>query len=153
MLPAASASTTLRRTVPLLKWTALDGILVRKLNSASDPTAMIGGTRSPKISRGSSRTPPPRPVNPIRVPTIRPIRILSVISSIVDLSQGYAPAESAGSGLTPMNPCCSRCRMISCAASSALRSAVLITTSASEGASYGSETPVNSLTIPARALA
>ena len=65
----------------------------------------------------------------------------------------YAPVESAGSGLTPMKPCCSRCRMISCAASSALSSAVLMTTSASAGDSYGSEIPVNSLTMPARAFA
>src|SRR5207253_1086855 len=70
----------LRRTVPLLKCTRLEGILVKKLNSASDPTAMIGGTRKTKISRGSKRTPPPSPVMPIRVPTTKPIKTLSAMS-------------------------------------------------------------------------
>jgi hypothetical protein len=55
--------------------------------------------------------------------------------------------------LTPMKPWRSKCRMISCAASSGLSSAVLMTTSASRGGSYGSEIPVKSLRMPARALA
>src|SRR5436190_14009188 len=61
----------------------LEGILVRKLKAASEPTAMIAGTFRPKISKGRRRTPPPNPVSPIRVPTIRPITILSAISSMV----------------------------------------------------------------------
>jgi hypothetical protein len=55
--------------------------------------------------------------------------------------------------LTPMKPSRSKWRMISCAASSGLNSAVLMTTSASVGGSYGSEIPVKSLRMPARALA
>src|ERR1700683_5462636 len=51
-------------------------ILVRKLKSASDPTACMGGTPSPKMRIGSSRTPPPTPVIPIRVPTAKPPRLL-----------------------------------------------------------------------------
>src|SRR5215469_6635009 len=51
-----------------------------KLNRASDPTAMIAGTRKPKMSKGRSSTPPPRPVSPISVPTEKPIRILIAIS-------------------------------------------------------------------------
>ena len=43
MLPTASAITTLRRTVPFLRCSRLAGIFVKKLNSASEPTAMIGG--------------------------------------------------------------------------------------------------------------
>src|SRR3984885_14042557 len=51
-------------------------ILVRKLNSASEPTARIGGTPKPKIRIGSSKTPPPTPVIPMRVPTPKPTRLL-----------------------------------------------------------------------------
>ena len=36
---------------------------MKKLNSASEPTATIAGTRKPKISTGSSRTPPPTPAH------------------------------------------------------------------------------------------
>src|SRR5271166_2876940 len=68
------------------------------------------------------------------------------------LCNGVVPLQS-DCPFTPIKPSRSRCRMISCAASSGLRSAVLITTSASFGSSYGSEIPVNSLRMPARALA
>src|SRR5258708_3537956 len=51
-------------------------ILVTKLNSASEPTARIGGTPKPKIRIGSSKTPPPSPVIPMRVPTPKPTRLL-----------------------------------------------------------------------------
>ena len=54
---------------------------------------------------------------------------------------------------TPTYPSFSRYRMICCAASSGVTSVVSITMSASSGGSYGSETPVNSLMMPARALA
>src|SRR5216683_7596847 len=82
MLPAASAITTLRRTVPFFRCKSPAGILVKKLKSASDPTAMIAGTFRPKISTGSSRTPPPTPVRPMRMPTTKPTRILTAISVI-----------------------------------------------------------------------
>ena len=52
----------------------LAGILVKKLNRASLPTAMMAGMCRPKMSMGSSNTPPPKPVNPISVPTMKPIR-------------------------------------------------------------------------------
>src|ERR1700675_1669287 len=55
--------------------------------------------------------------------------------------------------LAPTKPSRSRCRIMVCAASSGLSLAVSITTSALIGASYGSEMPVNSFTMPARALA
>src|SRR5580765_6106283 len=76
-LPTASAMTTFRRTVPLFRCIRLAGIFVKKLNRASDPTAIIGGTRSPKISTGSSNTPPPTPLNPIRMPTTKPTTTLA----------------------------------------------------------------------------
>ena len=53
------------------------GILVKKLNSASDPTAIMRGTLEPNIRTGSRRTPPPTPVIPMRVPTTNPIKTLS----------------------------------------------------------------------------
>src|SRR5271169_3564737 len=49
MLPTASAMTTLRRTVPFVRCKRPAGIFVKKLNSASEPTATIGGTLRPKI--------------------------------------------------------------------------------------------------------
>src|SRR6266849_1973226 len=82
MLPTAIASTTLRRTVRFHRCRAPAGILVRKLKSASDPTAMMAGTCRPKMSVGSSSTPPPSPVNPISVPTAKPIRIFASKSSM-----------------------------------------------------------------------
>ena len=66
-----------RAPCPFFRCTMLAGILVKKLKSASEPTAMIAGTLKPKIRMGSSRTPPPTPVRPIRMPTTKPIRILS----------------------------------------------------------------------------
>src|ERR1022692_4302221 len=51
-------------------------ILVTKLKSASEPTARMGCTPKPKIRIGSSRTPPPSPVIPMRVPTPKPTRLL-----------------------------------------------------------------------------
>src|SRR6201993_3142064 len=77
MLPTARAITTFRRTVPFFRCIRLAGILVKKLNSASEPTAIIGGTLRPKISTGSSNTPPPTPLNPIRMPTTKPTTILA----------------------------------------------------------------------------
>ena len=50
--------------------------LGEKVESASEPTARMGGTPKPKMRIGSSRTPPPTPVIPIRVPTPKPTRIL-----------------------------------------------------------------------------
>ena len=147
-LPRARASTTFRRTVPFFRCIRLAGIFVKKLKSASEPTATMGGTLSPKISTGSSSTPPPTPLIPMRMPTINPITIFSRSSSMKKQSAVYAAAP-----FTPMKPSRSRCRIISCAASSGDNSPVLIVTSASLGASYGSEIPVNSLRIPARALA
>ena len=82
MLPTAMANTTFRRTVPLRRCRMLAGILVRKLKSASDPTAMMAGTRRPKMSVGSSKTPPPSPVKPISIPTPKPIRIFASTSSM-----------------------------------------------------------------------
>src|ERR1700722_14084925 len=82
-LPTASAITTLRRTVPLLRCMMLAGILVKKLNSASEPTDTIGEYPRPKISTGSSRTPPPTPVRPMRTPTTKPTRILAASIGIV----------------------------------------------------------------------
>src|SRR5271165_3270343 len=76
------ASTTFLRTVPLIKWMMVAGILVKKLHMASLPTAMIGGMCNPKMSRGSSSTPPPRPVIPISVPTVKPISIFSSKNSM-----------------------------------------------------------------------
>src|SRR5580704_5148919 len=70
--------TTLGLMVPFFTWTQAEPILVTKLNRASDPTARRGGTRSTKIRMGNSRTPPPMPVIPIRVPTTKPIRIFSI---------------------------------------------------------------------------
>ena len=145
-LPLARASTTLRRTVPLRKWSQPDPILVTKLKTASEPTARIGGTFRTKIKIGNSRTPPPSPVIPIKVPTNKPIKIVTA-AVISDWEQDQDDPA------TPMKPSRSKCRMISCAASSGVRSAVLMTTSASLGSSYGSEIPVNSLMSPARALA
>src|SRR5277367_785029 len=78
MLPEARATTTLRRTVPLLRWTQLEPILVTKLKRASESTAIIGGTLRKKIRTGSKSTPPPTPVIPIRVPTTKPIKTFSM---------------------------------------------------------------------------
>src|ERR1700691_6001893 len=61
-------------------------ILVRKLNSASEPTARRGGTPKPKIRIGSSKTPPPTPVIPMRVPTTKPIKLLISRSMTVPAS-------------------------------------------------------------------
>src|SRR5581483_8540741 len=92
MLPAASARTTLRRTVPLFRCTMPEPILVTRLKTASDPTGTIAGTFRPKIRRGSRSTPPPSPVIPIRVPTTKPIVTLSAMSmtefAVADLSRG-----------------------------------------------------------------
>src|SRR5579863_5609672 len=82
MLPTASARTTLRRTVPFLRCNRPAGILVKKLNSASEPTATIAGTLRPKISTGSRRTPPPTPVRPMRTPTTKPTRIFAASKGI-----------------------------------------------------------------------
>src|SRR5215469_5789410 len=82
MLPQASAKTTFRRTVSFFKCIKLAGIFVKKLNSASEPTATIAGTRNPKISTGSSNTPPPTPLIPIKTPTTKPTRILSASSDM-----------------------------------------------------------------------
>ena len=59
---------------------------MKKLNMASVPTAIIAGMRRPKMSMGSSNTPPPSPVNPIRVPTMNPISIFASNSSMLFLS-------------------------------------------------------------------
>src|SRR5579871_1695209 len=48
---------------------------------------------------------------------------------------GSSPPDYAAAPLTPMNPSRSRCKMISCAASSGESSPVLIVTSASAGTS------------------
>ena len=48
MLPTASATTTLRRTVPLRRCIHPEPIFVTKLKTASDPTARIGGTLRPR---------------------------------------------------------------------------------------------------------
>src|SRR5215472_7216702 len=82
-LPHPRASTTLRRTVPFFRCKRLAGILVKKLNIASEPTATIGGYPRPKISTGSSNTPPPTPLIPIRIPTTKPTKILVASSGIV----------------------------------------------------------------------
>src|SRR5215472_6981661 len=82
MLPQANAKTTFRRTVSFFKCIRLAGILVKKLNSASEPTATIAGTRKPKISTGSNNTPPPTPLIPIKTPTTKPTRILSASSDM-----------------------------------------------------------------------
>src|SRR5580700_170680 len=82
-----SARTTLPLTVPLRRWTTLAPILVAKLKSASDPTARIAGTCKPKMRIGSSRTPPPTPVIPMRVPTRKPTRLLISRSISADPSQ------------------------------------------------------------------
>src|SRR6202171_6364441 len=98
MLPTASAITTLRRTVPFFRCKSPAGILVKKLKSASDPTAMIAGTFRPKISTGSSRTPPPTPVRPMRTPTTKPTRILIAIKFIATtlaLLSGSRDADEA----------------------------------------------------------
>src|ERR1700738_420215 len=98
MLPTARAITTLRRTVPFFRCKSPAGILVKKLKSASDPTAMIAGTFRPKISTGSSRTPPPTPVRPMRTPTTKPTRILIAIKFIATtlaLLTGPRAAEEA----------------------------------------------------------
>ena len=102
MLPMARAITTLRRTVPFLRCNRLAGIFVKKLNSASEPTAMIAGTFNPKIRMGSSRTPPPTPLMPMRTPTTKPTRILAASSGIVDPFLPY-PLP-----FTPMKPSRSR---------------------------------------------
>ena len=143
MLPAARAKTTFLRTVPLRKCMMLAGILVKKLNIASLPTAIIGGMRRPKMSMGSSNTPPPSPVNPISVPTMKPISIFASNNSmlffdaIAQTSRPTTPAFpfSYALPLTPMKPSRSRCRMMVCAASSGLSWAVSMTTSAFVGAS------------------
>src|SRR5580704_10971576 len=98
-LPTANARTTLRRTVPLRKCTQLEPILVKKLKTASDPTARMGGTLSTKINNGSKSTPPPKPVMPIRVPTTKPIRILSAIA-MTELVAASSPGN-AGPELRP----------------------------------------------------
>src|ERR1700693_958225 len=82
MLPHASAITTFPRTVSFFKCNRPAGIFVKKLNSASEPTAMIGGTFNPKIRTGSSRTPPPTPVMPMSTPTTNPTRILAASKGI-----------------------------------------------------------------------
>src|ERR1039458_2197160 len=115
ILPTASANTTLRRTVPFFRCNRPAGIFVKKLNSASEPTATRAGTFRPKIRIGSSRTPPPTPLMPISTPTKKPTRILAASSGIS--GSRYSPAR-----LTPMKPSRSRCRMISWAASPGDRS-------------------------------
>src|SRR5215469_5897357 len=84
-LPRASAATTCRRTVPFFRCMRLAGILVKKLNTASEPTANSGLTLSPKMRTGSSNTPPPTPVKPMRMPTIKPTKILNGNKGMVDL--------------------------------------------------------------------
>src|SRR6202043_3819773 len=95
MLPTAIASTTFFRTVPFHKCMMLAGIFVKKLNSASLPTAMIAGMCRPKMSMGSSNTPPPRPVKPISVPTMNPISTLSSKNSMpsFDLMSSQFPSS------------------------------------------------------------
>src|SRR5579863_4724131 len=83
MLPIPRATTTLPRTVPFFKCRRLAGILVKKLKSASEPTATIAGTRRPKISTGSRRTPPPTPLSPMRIPTTKPTAILAASNSMI----------------------------------------------------------------------
>src|SRR5690349_22740459 len=97
MLPIAMATTTLRRTVPFRRCIQLEPIFVQKLNSASDPTAVIAGTCNPKIRSGSKSTPPPNPVRPMSVPTRKPIRILPAISGISEVL--FAPLEARASSL------------------------------------------------------
>src|ERR1700731_2433496 len=65
-------------------------ILVTKLNSASEPTARIGGTPKPKIRIGSSKTPPPNPVIPIRAPTPKPTRLLISKSMTLPASANHS---------------------------------------------------------------
>src|SRR5882762_991825 len=95
MLPTAIASTTFFRTVPFHKCMMLAGIFVKKLNSASLPTAMIAGICRPKMSMGSSNTPPPKPVNPISVPTVKPISIFSNKNSMRLLVSSQFPVPSS----------------------------------------------------------
>src|ERR1700676_428155 len=97
MLPTAIASTTFFRTVPFNKCMMLAGIFVKKLNSASLPTAMIAGMCRPKMSMGSSNTPPPKPVNPISVPTVKPISTFSSKNSMpsFDLMSSQFPVNQS----------------------------------------------------------
>src|ERR1022692_5094844 len=74
-------------------------ILVRKLKSASEPTARRGGTPKPKMRIGSSRTPPPTPVIPMRVPTPKPTRLLISRSMTVPASASHDFPASSGSAL------------------------------------------------------
>src|SRR5258707_10438414 len=84
-LPSARATTTLRRTVPFFRCSRPAGILVKKLKTASEPTATMAGTLNPKIRTGRSRTPPPIPVRPMRTPTTNPTRILTAIKGMTRL--------------------------------------------------------------------
>src|ERR1700692_1730873 len=95
MLPTAIANTTFLRTVPFHKCIMLAGILVKKLNSASLPTAVIAGMCRPKMSIGSSNTPPPRPVNPISVPTLKPISTFRSKNSMLS----FVPANRSQSSV------------------------------------------------------
>ena len=55
MLPSDRAITTFLRTVPFFRCIRLAGIFVKKLNSASEPTAMIGGTVQAKDQHGKQQ--------------------------------------------------------------------------------------------------
>src|SRR5580658_1234204 len=81
------------RTVPLRKCMKLAGILVKKLHNASLPTAMMGGTCRPKISMGSSKTPPPTPVIPISVPTVKQISTFSSKNSMPSFEEFSVPGS------------------------------------------------------------
>src|SRR6516164_3213184 len=50
-----------------------------QLMTASEPTAMMGGTPNTEMSSGRSNMPPPSPVKPTRNPTTTPTLILAVI--------------------------------------------------------------------------
>jgi hypothetical protein len=47
-----------------------------ELMTASEPTAMMGGTLKIEISSGSKTTPPPIPVDPMSIPARRPMPAL-----------------------------------------------------------------------------
>src|SRR5437660_11035876 len=91
----------------------LAGIFVKKLKTASEPTATIAGTLRPKIRMGRSKTPPPSPVRPMRVPTKKPTRILAAnkgitipaISSVADLAswRDGRLARPGGRGRPPLH--------------------------------------------------
>ena len=149
-LPTTSAKTTLRRTVPFRKCTALAPILVTKLKSASEPTARSGRHVQTEDQNREQQNAAPDSRHSDQGPNSKTHQALD---QQIHGNIGFRPKLDRLAEAAPMKPSLSRCRMISCAASSAESSPVLMVTSASAGTSYGSEMPVNSFRIPARALA